>query len=384
MEKFIVIKFGELFLKGKNRSSFSGCLFKNVKRALKGFEFNLVNKNNMFFLFFEQENENEILDILKMIPGISYIHICYMCETDINKIEELACKLCEGFKTFKIEIKRKHKNFMERDEIISSVARKILSNREIVVDVNNPELLLTIEIHSSKDSYIWTDKIKGIGGLPIGVNGSCLSLLSGGIDSPVASFQVQKRGQIVDYLTFITEDVTEKTIDKLKKLINKITLNNKIHNAKLYVIDYTKVQHELMHMSNPKYRITLMRRSFYRIAQEIALKNNYDALVCGDSLGQVASQTLESINTISNVCDKMQIFRPLLTFDKQEIIEIAKKIDTYETSIGEHEDVCSMFAPQNPATKPSVKLALSLENELKLLNYIEQSVINKIKIINVE
>lgn len=384
MNKFIVIKFAELFLKGKNQKDFIKVLEKNVIKALQEFGVKIVNKRMMMVCLYDKKFENEIINTLSLIPGISYFSICYECKTNMEDVENLALNLCKEKRTFKIELKRKYKKFKERDEIIANVAKKILSESTAVVDVKNPEIILNIEIEDENNSFIWTNKFQGCGGLPVGINGKCLSLLSGGIDSPVASFLVQKRGQNVDYITFITEDVTDKTINKLTKLINQITLNQKIHKAKMYVVDFTKVQHELMHAANPKYRITLMRRSFYRIAQEIAISNGYQALVCGDNLGQVASQTIESINTISNVCNKLQIFRPLLTYDKQEIIKIAKKIGTYDISISEHEDVCSMFAPENPVTKPSLEVAISLENDLQLLNYIEKSVIDKIYIIEIK
>lgn len=381
MDKFFNIKFAELFLKGKNRNTFVNALFKNIKHALCEFNINLFNKRDKFKLEYKQEDEDKIISILKNIPGISYFAICQKCETDIDKICFAADQFDKKIKTFKIEVKRRHKNFLEREEIIAIVAKYLLSKNDLKVDVHHPEMVLTIEIESSNESFVWYKRFDGIGGLPIGINGSCLSLISGGIDSPVASFLMQKRGQIVDYLTFVTEDVTEKTILKIKNLINKVTLNNKIHKARLFIADYTKVQHELMHISNPKYRITLMRRSFYRIAEQLAKIYGFDALVCGDSLGQVASQTIESITTISNACEDMQIFRPLLTYDKLEIIKIAKEIDTYNLSISEHEDVCSMFAPEFPITRPSIKVAKTLENELQLLNYLEKSVIEKIRII---
>ncbi|MDE6429447.1 MAG: tRNA 4-thiouridine(8) synthase ThiI, partial [Malacoplasma sp.] len=273
-----------------------------------------------------------------------------------------------------------YKEFLNQIEIKNEVASHILKNNDIKVDVHNPELTINIDIYDKNFSYVWFNKIYGIGGLPIGLNGSCLSLLSGGIDSPVASFLLQKKGQKVDYLTFITDSVTEKTILKLKNLIKTITLNYKLYTPKFFIVDFTKVQHELIHISNEKYRITLMRRSFYRIAQMIANKFNYNALVCGDSLGQVASQTIESIGVISQVCNNIQIFRPLLAFDKIEIIKIAKEIKTYDISVSEHEDVCSMFAPKQPITRPKLNVAINLENELQLLNDLESMAVKNVKI----
>lgn len=384
MNKFIVIKFAELFLKGKNRFQFINCLIKNIKNVFCEFNIEIKKMLNFLVLSFNNfENENLILNQLSFIPGISQFHIVYCCEANFDLIfniidSKLNLNKC---KSFKIEIKRRNKNIFSREEIIQNVAKHVIEKYNLIVDIKNPDVIINIEINSSKDVFVWTQKFSGLGGLPIGINGQCLSLLSGGIDSPVASYLIQKKGQIVDYITFITNEVTNKTVDKLQKLINKITLDNKLHKAKLYIVDFTKIQQELSHISQEKYRITLMRRSFYRIAEKIAIKNNYKALVCGDSLGQVASQTIESINTISNACKNIQIFRPLLTFDKLEIINIANKIQTYNISILDHEDICSLFAPSNPVTKPNIKIAISLENELKYLNYLEDSAVEKIKVI---
>lgn len=385
MKKIIGIKFAELYLKGKNRDSFINLLFKNVRKALIGIDYKIENKKTMFLVDVDSEQFEMALNILKFVPGISFLNIYYLCLNDLDDVKNKSLELTKNAKTFKIEVKRRYKKGFERSEIIAQVAEHLLKNNEILkVDVNNPEVTLNIEVENEQLILIWINKIKGMGGFPIGINGRCLSLLSGGIDSPVASFLMQKKGLFVDYITFITNDVTEKTIDKLKSLIKKITLDAKLAKAKLYVVDYTNVQHELMHISNEKYRITLMRRSFYRIAEKFAIANGYQTLTCGDSLGQVASQTLESITTISQACNQLQILRPLLTYDKIEIIELAKKIGTYDISISEHEDVCSLFAPKSPITRPTIKVAFLLENELKLLNHIEDSVVRKIKTIEID
>lgn len=381
MKKSINIKFGELFLKGKNKKEFLKALFKNIKNALKNFKIILHDFYSMFVLEYGEIDELEIIKILKLIPGIHHFVVSFKVETNIEKIKSCAINFDDNVKTFKIEVKRRYKDFLNQMDIKNQVASHILKNKSIKVDVHNPDLVINIDIYDKNISYVWFNKIYGIGGLPVGLNGSCLSLLSGGIDSPVASFLLQKKGQKVDYLTFVTDSVTEKTISKLKNLIKTITLEYKLHIPKFFIIDFTKVQHELMHISNEKYRITLMRRSFYRIAQMLANKFNYNALICGDSLGQVASQTIESISVISQVCNNIQIFRPLLTFDKIEIIKIAKEIQTYEISISEHEDVCSMFAPKQPVTKPKLNIAINLENELQLLNDLETMAVNNVKII---
>ena len=173
----------------------------------------------------------------------------------------------------------------------------------------------------------------------------------------------------------------QKTIDKIKNLINKVTLNGKIFKPKFYIVDFTKIQHELTHARDEKYRITLMRRSFYRIANQLAKSLNYDSLCCGDSLGQVASQTIESMTTINSVVNDMIVFRPLLTYDKNDIIKIAREIGTYDISITDHEDICSLFAPKNPITRPTIERAKINEKSLELLELLENSAIKNLRII---
>ncbi|MCF0217885.1 MAG: tRNA 4-thiouridine(8) synthase ThiI [Malacoplasma sp.] len=377
MEKFIDIRFGELFLKKKNKDDFKKALFVNIKKVLSSFFVSLVDKYDKFWLKFDAKYTNEIVQHLKLIPGIHHFYLCNVCDTDIAALKQTCTNLIADNKTFKIEVKRKDKSFLSREIIIKEVAKHIFANFNVKVDVNNPEIKLNIVIDSPTLSYVWTNKIMGIGGLPVGVNGKCLALISGGIDSPVAAFLLQRKGMQVDYLNFITDVVSKPTINKIKNLIKKITLNHKIYQPLFHVVDFSQIQHELIHTSNQKYKITLMRRSFYRIALQIAQEYGYDCIACGDSLGQVASQTLESIQVISQVCDSIPIFRPLLTYDKSEIISLAKKIDTYELSIQDHEDVCGLFAPKNPITKPKLNVVQFLENELELLKSLENNVVNK-------
>lgn len=379
MRKIIFVKFAELYLKGNNRPIFINTLFENIKKALLSYELKVIKKFDCIEIKDFSDAEKLII-LLKKIPGIGQIRLAYEIETNIHKICEAVDNLSIYEGTFKIETKRKYKNFLDSMQIKNIVASYLLKKYcNLEVNVKNPQRIIYIEIN--KDfSYIYENKIRGLGGFPTGTAGKALSLISGGIDSPVASYLFQKKGFFVDYLTFITSEVTKKTIIKIINLINIITSNGKIYKPTFYIVDFSSIQNELAHVSDERYRITLMRRSFYRIANLICKDRRYQALVCGDSLGQVASQTVESINCINQVCTT-SIFRPLLTFDKQEIIQMAKDINTYYLSIIEHEDICSAFAPKKPITKPNIKKALSLESELYLLNDLERKAFEKVYVI---
>lgn len=383
MKEIIYIKYGDLTLKGNNKNEFINQLIKNIKRSLNGFDVIIEKQIDCAKIFFNIPSQKpEILKILSLTPGIMYIIEAYEVETDLDKISESMMEIIpKDETTFKIELKRKYDIGKDHLEIKRYVATKLLSScSNLKVDVHNPQICIWIELKKN-NSLFYYNKIQGCNGLPIGLNGSCLSLISGGIDSPVASFLMQKKGLAVHYLTFITSEVTQKTIDKIKNLINKVTLNGKIFKPKFYIVDFTKIQHELTHAKDEKYRITLMRRSFYRIANELAKSLKYDSLCCGDSLGQVASQTMESMTTINSVVNNMIVFRPLLTYDKNDIIKIAREIGTYEISITDHEDICSLFAPKNPVTRPTIERAQMNEKSLELLELLENSAIKNLRTI---
>ncbi|WP_412032166.1 tRNA uracil 4-sulfurtransferase ThiI [Malacoplasma muris] len=380
MCEFIYIKYADLTLKGNNKTSFINSLYNNIKNAFCNMKINIVKNFDNLKIYCNNSDVNYIISILKYMPGVLYIIKAVEINTDIEEIKKASLNFVSPNSTFKIEVKRKYKGFLDQIEIKKSVAGYLLSNVEnLHVNVHNPNTYLWIEIKKNQ-SIIYSNKTKGIGGLPIGLNGSCLSLISGGIDSCVSSFLMQKKGMKVDYLTFVTSEVTQKTIKKIIGIINRIVLTGKIYKPKLYIVDFTAIQRELSHAKDVNYRITLMRRSFYRIAEKLAIKNNYDCLCSGDSLGQVASQTIESINAINNVLKNKIVFRPLLTYDKNEIINIAQYIHTYELSITNHEDICSMFAPEFPITRPSIDKAIKNESDLDLLEIMEDRTINNVKI----
>ncbi|MCQ2748264.1 MAG: tRNA 4-thiouridine(8) synthase ThiI [Mycoplasmoidaceae bacterium] len=281
--------------------------------------------------------------------------------------------------TFKVITKRHDKKYpTDSMEFSKQMGGFFLQNfKKFSVDIHKPELKINIEI--KQDAFIvYFNKIKGTGGFPLGINGRVLMLISGGIDSPVAASLLMKKGFHVDFLTFVSPPhTTKKAEDKVRSLIKKITLDGKLEKPLLYICKFTDIQHEIAHITNHSYQITIMRRYFFRIGQYLAKTQHYDAIATGESLGQVASQTIESMTTISQVLDNVVVLRPLLTYDKIEIIDLANQLGTYSISILPYPDACSMFVPANPTTKPDIDKALKLEKELLLIDTIYKRVINK-------
>lgn len=387
MKPILYIKYGELTLKGKNRMQFVKCLHQNIKNVLSDFEGLLVTH---YFDYLKIENVledtlDEVIKLLSQVPGIHSISLAYEMSDDINLIKEHCLEIAQQlqtkhqFQTFKIEARRQNKAyFLDSLQIKNIVAGNILEHTDYKVQLKHPDLTINIEIKNNNLAIVYGQQFKGMGGLPVGSNGKVLVLLSGGIDSPVAARLLMNRGLAVDFVTFITPPHTsEKALQKVRDLAKTITLNNRLCRSKLYVCDFSSLQHELTHIYKESYRITLMRRYFFRIAKALALKHHHQAIATGESIGQVASQTLESMQAITDVLDDFLILRPLLTFDKEEIIAKAKKFNTYELSILPYNDSCSLFAPKNPVTHPTIETAEKLEASLDLINSILENVIDK-------
>ncbi|MHA3826101.1 tRNA uracil 4-sulfurtransferase ThiI [Mycoplasma sp. BRA285] len=369
----ILIRYGELVLKKKNRKTFINTLANNIKHIVG--EAPQVEFDRMYLTYSEHNMEK-----LNYVFGISSFSPVAVVDNDIEVFKSTALKLVKSdAKTFKISARRNYKKFeYSSDQINHILGGEILKNTNLKVDVHNPDQTFYVEVRNGR-TYMFSEYYDGLGGLPVGVSGKVLHLISGGFDSPIAAFKMMKRGIKVDFLTFITPPQTdERTIEKITNLVK--VLNQYQVTSNLLIANYANLMNYISFVSKESYKITLMRRSFYRIAEAICNKYGQLAISNGDNLGQVASQTLESLSTIGNATN-MQILRPLLTYDKNEIINIAKQIGTYDISIIQANETCELFAPKEPVTKPNVSEAVKLETELNRIFELEEDLIqNKVEI----
>ncbi len=384
MKKVILIKYGELTTKKDNRKFFIKTLRNNILDKLS--DYNIAVTDDYYRMFIEV-NENDIDSItskLKCIFGIHEIAVCYkdenVTEEEIKKVSLMVMKE-EDFCTFKVETKRSDKSFpvksMDMNNIIGSL---ILKNVECKVDVHNPEIILNIEIRR-EGFYIYTKGIKCLGGYPVGTLGRGLLMLSGGIDSPVAGYMTIKRGVELYYLYFESRPHTSiEARNKVRDLARKLEKYNT--NGKLMVVNFTKIQETIYKNLDTTYLITIMRRMMYRIAERVAKKNKCLAIVNGESVGQVASQTLASMIAVNDVTN-YPILRPLCSFDKLDIIEISKKIDTYDISILPYEDCCTVFVPRHPVINPNLKHIYSEEAKIDFDTLINEAV-NTIEVVDLK
>ena len=374
MDKIILIKYGELTTKKANRNLFINILCDNVKAALKNYHVNII-KNRVRMFIETDDNINEIVDILKDIFGIHSIVVAYKVDTNTDIIKEKVLEVVKeiDFNTFKVDTRRTDKNFnipsMEFNNIIGGLILKNIPNKK--VDVHNPDYTLKIEIRHDY-TYIYSKEINGAGGYPVSVAGNGLLMLSGGIDSPVAGYMAMKRGVKLECIHFESPPHTSiQAKNKVKTLVNK--LNRYQPSIKLHVINFTNIQEAIYKNIDPTYMITIMRRMMYRISERIMYQNNCHILINGESIGQVASQTLTSMQVINNVSN-VPVIRPVSCLDKLEIIEIAKKIDTYETSILPYEDCCTIFLPKHPVINPELSKAIEYENSFDYEVLIQEAV----------
>lgn len=373
----IILREGEMVLKGRNRRDFEYRLIKNVKRAVKEFDGVSVERSyGRVYVRNSNENTQEIIKRVKLIPGIFNMSPIVKTDKNLDNIKALALdmltKAIGDKKTFKVEAKRSDKTYpLESMEISRQVGGYILAKYEgdLKVDVRNPEIVVNIEITFTA-ANIFSEKIEGAGGLPIGSSGRGLTLLSGGIDSPVAIWMGLKRGVEMDAIHFHSFPFTsERSKEKVVDLTKILAKHRGI--MRLYVINFTEIQ-KIIGLKCPKeYYITIMRRFMMRIATRVANKYEYKALFTGESIGQVASQTLESMAAI-NAVTNIPILRPLASMDKHHIIEIAREIGTYETSILPYEDCCTVFVPENPVIRPEISICEEGEKELDIDKLIDE------------
>ncbi|MEF2915146.1 MAG: tRNA uracil 4-sulfurtransferase ThiI [Longicatena caecimuris] len=371
----ILVRFGELSTKGKNRKDFIKRLLTNVKNALRDFnELTYERTHDRMYIMLNGEDHEAVAKHLQQVFGISSFSFAVKVASDIEVIKQTCLVLAKqsDAQTFKIEARRSFKQFpMVSDEINREVAGEILRNTDIKVNVREPQLRIQIELHQEA-TYIMTGKIKGNGGYPVGVGGKALVMLSGGIDSPVACYMTMKRGVAIECIHYASPPYTSQAAqDKVLELARAIAPYQ--GHIRLHIIPFTDLQLAIYKNCDESYAITIMRRMMYRIAERVAQKQNCLAIVNGESIGQVASQTLESMQTINCVTD-MPVIRPVACLDKLEIIDISQKIGTYDISIQPFEDCCTIFTPKNPVTKPTKHRAERLEGRFDFTSLIEDCI----------
>lgn len=381
MDKVLSVSYGELALKGLNRRYFEDQLISNIKRAIKDLGYKSIYKEQgKVYIEANEEVFPQMINRLKNVFGLVNISPCIRVEKNIEDIEKAAIEIMKekiengGINTFKVESNRSDKTFpIKSPELSRTIGGVILKNfSDLTVDVHNPDTFLYIDI--KQKAYVYTDKIRGHGGLPVGTNGKALLLLSGGIDSPVAGFLMAKRGveiSAVHYHSYpFTSERSEEKVKELASILSRYT--GKI---KMYSVNILEIQKEINSKCKEDQMTILSRRFMMKIAERIALNEGLDALITGESLGQVASQTIQSIN-VTNAAVNLPILRPLIGLDKVDIVKIAKDIETFETSILPYDDCCTLFLPKHPVTKPKLEDIFKSEEALDVNLLIDRAIEN--------
>lgn len=379
----IVVKYGELTLKGKNKREFTDRLIKTIKEKCKHLDrLTFEKRHDRFYILLNGTDYHEVVQALNKVFGIHAYSLAAFTELDLDKVKELAVLLIKDQvkepATFKVKTKRVNKNFpLGSMEITREVASYVLRHcKHLTVDVKNPQVTLSIEVRY-EGVYLMLDDIPGLGGLPVGVDHSRgLLMISGGIDSPVAGYLMQKRGLVIDAIHFESPPYTSvQAKQKVIDLLEKLAVYHPNGKIRLFIVPFTKMQKAIYQHCPAKYGITIMRRMMYRISERVARRENDLVIINGESLGQVASQTLESMYVINEVTN-LPVLRPLVAMDKLEIMKIAEKIGTYPISILPYEDCCTIFIPEHPVTKPDLEKVKEYEANFDFASLIEEAIAN--------
>ncbi len=377
MKRVILIKYGELSTKKGNLNFFIKTLSHMIEDKLKGYSISIVKDRARMRISFDEKDLEDIQSILQKIFGIHTYHIAYVCESNSEAIQKCILDVLkeEKFSTFKVDVRRCDKRFPIHSQdfncVLASVLLKNIPN--ISVDVHHPDLLVRVEIRE-EETYLYYHTYAGSGGYPVGTQARGMLMLSGGIDSPVAGYLAMKRGVVLDAVYFeaiphTSLEAREKVISLCRKLAQ---YTDKIH---LHIVPFTPIQEQIYQCCRDDYCITIMRRMMYRIMEEICKKYKGLVLINGESIGQVASQTLTSMNVINSVTN-MPVIRPVACLDKLEIIDLAKKIDTYDISILPYEDCCTVFVPKHPVINPREDVCIEEESKFDYLPMIQEAVQN--------
>ena len=385
MKRLLLVRYGEIALKGLNRNYFVDTLADNIRNALKDFPGVKTEKiqGRIALWGVNDENESEVIEKLKKVFGISKITRAVETDSDIEAIKEASLKVIKGLdgETFKVESRRGDKNFpLKSPEISSAVGEYILRNTDrFKVDVHHPDIVLGVEVRPK--SYITFSDVSGEKGMPLGTGGSGGIMISGGIDSPVAAYLMAKRGMKMTGIHFHSYPFTSLDAQKkVERLGGKLAEYN--NGFDIAMISLTDIQQQIISKCDDRYLTVILRRFMIRCAERFARENGIQMLVTGESLGQVASQTTDSI-ICTDAAANMPILRPLIAMDKDEIIAIAQKIDTYSISIEPYEDCCTVFVPKHPQTHPVLEKVLAQEQRLECEKLIDEAMAG-VKLISIE
>lgn len=383
MEKVIIIRYSEIHLKGKNRGWFERVFSVNIEKSLKGIRHEVHRQSGRYLIEnFNEADTEKILERLKKVFGIHSYSIGLKVLSDMNEIFTAAKTVSFNDGTFKVETHRADKTFALNSMQISAEigGRLIADNKKLKVDVHEPQFIVNIDVRENGTVLVFSEFFKGAGGMPVGTSGKGMLLISGGIDSPVAGHMIAKRGMSIECVHFHSYPYTnlqarEKVIE-LTKILSGYTCG-----LRLNIISVTHIQEEIHKKCSGEYMVTILRRFMMRIAERIALSRGAQCIITGESLAQVASQTVEGMTSSNSVIEKLPVLRPLCGFDKNEIIERSRAIGTYETSIEPYEDCCTVFLPKHPVTRPSLSAVEEEERKIDVKLLVDEA-IKSLEVVN--
>ena len=375
VEQVIIIRYAEIHLKGKNRGYFERVFSVNLERSLKGIRHELHRTSGRYLVAeFDESRTEEILARISRVFGVHSYSLGYLVPNTLDEIYKVAKTVAPKEGTFKVDTHRADKKYpLTSMEINAHIGGRLLAdNNHLKVDVHAPASHVYIDIRENGTALVFGKFLDGAGGMPVGTSGKGLLLISGGIDSPVAGYMMAKRGMNVEYLHFhsypYTNEQAKDKVVELSRLLSRYALT-----GKLSTVSVTHIQEEIHAKCAPELNVTLLRRFMFRIAERVAKKLGAKCLITGESLGQVASQTIEGM-TSSNAVVTLPVLRPLVGFDKNEIIERAKKIGTYDTSVLPFEDCCTVFLPEFPAIKPKLSFIQEEESKLDISSLVDEAI----------
>ena len=374
MEKVIIVRYCEIHLKGKNRGYFEKVFMNNLEKSLTGIRHEMHKPSGRYVVEnFDEERVDEIVERLRKVFGTHTLSIGYKVPADMQSIYNTVKTIAPSSGTFKVETNRGDKKFpLNSMQINAEIGGRLLSDfPSLRVDVHNPQTVLNIDVRESGTALVFGGFVKGAGGMPVGTAGKGMLLLSGGIDSPVAGYMIAKRGMVLEGLHFHSYPYTNmqarEKVEELARILSGYT-----NGLRLNIVSVTHIQEEIHKHCPDEMMITLLRRFMMRIAERLCKKTGAQCIVTGESLGQVASQTIEGM-TSSNAVVQIPVLRPLVGFDKTEIVERSRAIGTFETSIQPFEDCCTVFLPKHPLIRPKLAEVEAAENKLDVEALVEEA-----------